>query len=229
MRYAVRQGLWPERHQKATGTMDTTRLSPALIELAYRQGIFPMADDDGSILWFSPDPRAVIPLEPEAFHVPRSLAKTIRNGTFEVRIDTAFADVLAGCADRRETWISGEIARVYLALHQRGQAHSVEAWRDGQLQGGLYGVSLGGAFMGESMFSRATDASKVCLAALVERLRDRGYTLLDSQFHTPHLARFGLQLIPRDLYLERLAVALTQTCRFGDPEIPAKDAVCQRT
>ncbi|MBC7545430.1 MAG: leucyl/phenylalanyl-tRNA--protein transferase [Candidatus Sericytochromatia bacterium] len=194
--------------------MDIHRLSPELIEMAYRQGIFPMAEDDGTILWFSPDPRAIIPLAPEAFHVPRSLAKTIREGRFEVRIDHDFAGVLAGCADRRETWISDEISAVYRALHQRGLAHSVEAWQDGALVGGLYGVSLGGAFMGESMFSRATDASKVCLVALVERLRERGYTLLDSQFHTPHLARFGLILIPRETYCQRLAAALPRSCRF---------------
>jgi leucyl/phenylalanyl-tRNA--protein transferase len=195
--------------------MERPTLSPALIEHAYRQGIFPMADD-GDILWFSPDPRAIIPLEPEHFHVPRSLRQTIRQGRFEIRIDQDFAGVMAGCADRTETWISEEINEVYQAMHRLGKAHTVEAWRDGQLVGGLYGVSLGGAFMGESMFSRETDASKVCLVALVERLRERGYSLLDSQFHTPHLARFGLTLIPRQTYLIRLAHALRQACRFVD-------------
>lgn len=196
--------------------MDIPLLTPALIDRAYRQGIFPMADDDGTILWYSPDPRAIIPLEPEAFHVPRSLRQTIRQGRFEIRIDHDFAGVMAGCADRTETWISAAITRVYGAMHRQGWAHSVEAWQEGHLVGGLYGVSLGGAFMGESMFSRATDASKVCLVALVERLRARGYTLLDSQFHTPHLARFGLRLIPRRVYLDRLADALRRDCRFVD-------------
>jgi leucyl/phenylalanyl-tRNA--protein transferase len=203
--------------------MDLPTLSPTLIEHAYRQGIFPMADDDGEILWFSPDPRAIIPLEPGAFHVPRSLRQTIRQGRFEIRIDHDFAGVMAGCADRAETWISAEITAVYEAMHSQGRAHSVEAWRDGRLVGGLYGVSLGGAFMGESMFSRETDASKVCLAALVDRLQSRGYSLLDSQFHTPHLARFGLTLIPRHEYLLRLNHALRQDCRFVDVSPGAPD------
>jgi leucyl/phenylalanyl-tRNA--protein transferase len=196
--------------------MDQPPFSPALVELAYRQGIFPMGGDDGEIRWYSPDPRAIFPLEPGAFHIPRSLGQTIRQGRFDVRIDHDFAGVLAGCADREETWITDRVAAVYQAMHDEGWAHSVEAWQDGRLVGGLYGVSLGGAFMGESMFSRATDASKACLVALVARLRERGYTLLDSQFHTPHLARFGLQLIPRREYLARLADALRRDCRFVD-------------
>jgi leucyl/phenylalanyl-tRNA--protein transferase len=202
--------------------MDMPPLTPELIELAYRQGIFPMGDDDGSIRWYSPDPRAIIPLEPEVFHVPRSLRQTVRQGRFEIRVDHDFPAVMAGCAGRTETWISPAITEVYVAMHRQGMAHSVEAWLDGRLVGGLYGVSLGGAFMGESMFSRETDASKVCLVALVERLRARGYTLLDSQFHTPHLARFGLRLISRPAYLARLSHALRQDCRFvdGSPGAP---------
>jgi leucyl/phenylalanyl-tRNA--protein transferase len=186
--------------------VENPSLTPELIVAAYCRGIFPMADEDGDIGWYSPDPRAVFPLD--AFHVPRSLAKTIRRGTFEVRVDTAFEAVMRGCADRDLTWISEEIVRSYTALHRVGLAHSVEAWREGRLVGGLYGVSLGGAFMGESMFSRETDASKVCLVFLVERLRERGYVLLDSQMATEHLARFGQIEIPRREYLRQLRAAL---------------------
>ena len=182
-------------------------LEPDLFVAAYCQGIFPMADEvDGEIGWYSPDPRAIFPLE--SFHVPRSLRRTIRQGIFEVRVDTAFEAVMRGCADRDETWISDELVRAYTALHRRGLAHSVEAWCDGELAGGLYGVSLGGAFMGESMFTRIADASKVCLVHLVERLRERGYVLLDSQLPTEHLSRFGQIVVPRAEYLRRLAAAL---------------------
>ena len=192
--------------------METPPLSPELVVAAYCRGIFPMADEDGEIGWYSPDPRAVFPLD--AFHVPRSLAKTIRQGRFEVRVDTAFEAVMRGCAEREVTWISEELVRVYVELHRLGLGHSVEAWRDGRLVGGLYGVALGGAFMGESMFSREADASKVCLVALVERLRARGFVLLDSQLATEHLARFGQVEIPRRDYLRRLRTALPLQCRF---------------
>ncbi|HEY0841155.1 MAG TPA: leucyl/phenylalanyl-tRNA--protein transferase [Vulgatibacter sp.] len=189
-------------------------LDPELIVAAYCQGIFPMADEaTGRIDWYSPDPRAIFPLE--SFHVPRSLGRTIRQGFFEVRIDTAFEEVMRACADREETWISEELVRAYTALHRRGLAHSVEAWHGGELAGGLYGVSLGGAFMGESMFTRITDASKVCLVALVERLRERGYVLLDSQLPTEHLGRFGQIVVPRSAYLRQLGVALRLQRRFG--------------
>ena len=182
-------------------------LEPDLIVAAYCQGIFPMADEaDGSIGWYSPDPRAVFPLE--SFHVPRSLHRTIRQGIFEVRVDTAFEAVMRACADREETWISEELVSAYTALHRRGLAHSVEAWHDGELAGGLYGVSLGGAVMGESMFTRITDASKVCLVHLVERLRERGFVLLDSQLPTEHLSRFGQIVVPRAEYLRQLGAAL---------------------
>lgn len=186
--------------------VETPPLTPELIVAAYCRGIFPMADEAGEIGWYSPDPRAVFPLD--AFHVPRSLAKTIRRRTFEVRVDTAFEAVMRGCAERDLTWISEDIVRSYTALHRLGLAHSVEAWREGRLVGGLYGVSLGGAFMGESMFSRETDASKVCLVFLVERLRERGYVLLDSQMATEHLAKFGQIEIPRREYLRQLRAAL---------------------
>ncbi len=193
--------------------MTRTVLTPELVLQAYRVGIFPMAGPDGEIAWFSPDPRCIFPLD--AFRTPRSLRQTIRRGRFEVRINSAFDEVVAGCADRAEgTWISPEIARVYGALHRAGQAHSVEAWHAGELAGGLYGVAIGGAFFGESMFTRVTDASKVALVALVERLRARGFTLLDTQWATPHLERFGAREIPRREYLRRLAAAVQLDRRF---------------
>lgn len=186
---------------------DEPELTPALLLRAYAGGIFPMADeDDGEIRWFSPRMRAIFPLE--AFHVPKNLAKTIRQGKYEVRVDTAFEAVMRGCAERDRTWISEDIVQVYTALHRAKRAHSVEAWQDGRLVGGLYGVAIGGAFMGESMFSRATDASKVCLVALVARMKAHGFVLLDSQYPTEHLLQFGQAVIPREDYLARLSVAL---------------------
>ena len=174
-----------------------------------------MADSrDGRIRWYAPGPRAVIPLD--AFHVPRSLRQTVRKSVFEVTVNADFPGVIRACAEREETWISAEIERAYTELHRLGLAHSVEAWRAGQLAGGLYGVALGGAFFGESMFSRETDASKVALVALVERLRARGFVLLDTQFLTPHLARFGAVEIPRAEYERRLAEALQCRRRFDD-------------
>jgi leucyl/phenylalanyl-tRNA--protein transferase len=191
------------------------RLTPEMVVRAYCMGAFPMADPRrGRIDWYAPDPRAIIPLD--TFHVPRSLARTIRRGRFEVRIDTAFGRVIRACAARDETWISGRIMQVYEDLHRFGFAHSVEAWHGGDLAGGLYGVALGGAFFGESMFSRVTDASKVALVALVERLRERGFVLLDTQFQTEHLARFGTVEIPRAEYLRRLAAALPLDRDFAD-------------
>jgi len=188
-------------------------LTPEGIELAYRHGIFPMADErSGEVLWFRPDPRAVIPLD--GFHVSRSLARTLRRGRFEVRVDTAFTTVMRGCADRPEgSWISERFVEVYGALHRAGKAHSVEAWRDRRLVGGVYGLALGGAFMAESMFHRETDASKVALAALVGRLRERGFTVLDVQYLTPHLESLGAVEITRREYERRLerALALDRT------------------
>lgn len=176
--------------------------------LAYASGWFPMGDDDGELRWYSPDPRGIIPLED--FHVPKRLARTIRQQRFEVRIDTAFAEVIAACAADREegTWITPEIVESYTALHERGFAHSVEVFQDERLAGGLYGVALQAAFFGESMFHRVTDASKVALAALVDRLRDRRFRLLDVQWVTPHLERFGAVEISRRAYLRKLADAL---------------------
>jgi len=188
-------------------------LTPDGVELAYRHGIFPMADEgSGEILWFRPDPRAIIPLD--GFHISRSLARTLRRGIFEVRVDTDFEGVMRGCADRPEgTWISERFVEVYGALHRAGKAHTVEAWRDGRLVGGAYGLALGGAFMAESMFHRETDASKVALTALVARLQARGFTLLDVQYVTPHLESLGAVEITRREYERRLerALALDRT------------------
>lgn len=188
-------------------------LEPDLLMRAYAAGVFPMGMDGGEIGWFSPDPRGVIPLD-ERFRVPHGLRRTLRKGRFEVRVNTAFADVVRGCAGRRETWIDNTIFKSYVRLHYVGNAHSVETWHNGELVGGLYGVSLGGAFFGESMFSRMSDASKVALVALVGRLRERGYTLLDTQWTTPHLRQFGAFDIPRREYLPRLRRALAISATF---------------
>jgi leucyl/phenylalanyl-tRNA--protein transferase len=187
-------------------------ISAALLLEAYGSGIFPMASEGGEIAWFSPDPRGILPLD--AFHVPHGLKRALRKGVFEIRIDQAFEAVMRACAERSETWISEEIIASYLNLHHLGYAHSVEAWRQGQLAGGLYGVALSGAFFGESMFYRETDASKVALAALVERLRERQYRLLDTQYVTPHLETFGAVEISRAQYLRLLRQALGLDCRF---------------
>jgi len=188
-------------------------LEPALLLNAYASGIFPMAMESGELGWFSPDPRGIIPLD-DGFHLPHGLKRTLKKAPFEIRVNTAFADVMRGCADRRETWIDDTIYKSYVRLHYLGHAHSVETWRDGELVGGLYGIALGGAFFGESMFSRATDASKVALAALVERLRSRGYSLLDTQWTTAHLRQFGAQDIPRREYMARLRRALAAEAAF---------------
>jgi leucyl/phenylalanyl-tRNA--protein transferase len=189
-------------------------IDAALLVRAYREGIFPMALDDGEIGWFSPDPRGVIPLD--AFHVPARLARVVRSGAFDTRIDTAFEAVMRACGQRpgEGTWISEEVVQSYLALFRLGLAHSVEVWRTGRLVGGLYGVSLGGAFFGESMFHRETDASKVALVTLADRLNRRGFALLDVQWVTEHLEQFGAIEIPRTEYLKRLAVALKKNCAF---------------
>lgn len=195
-----------------------TELTPDLLLRAYTIGLFPMAEtaEDPELFWVDPERRGVIPLE--AFHVPRSLRKTVRRDHFEVRVDSDFLGVLDGCAEisskRRATWINSEIVRLYGDLHRRGFAHSVECWRAGRMVGGLYGVALGGAFFGESMFSRETDASKVALVHLVVRLIRGGYTLLDTQFVTPHLAKFGAVEITRAAYRRQLARAIEVGARF---------------
>jgi leucyl/phenylalanyl-tRNA---protein transferase len=174
-----------------------------------------MAHEDGEIYWHSPDPRCIFPLD--HFHVPRSVRQAVRRGVFEIRINTAFDRVIAACADRPEgTWISDQVLAVYRTLHRQGHAHSVECWHADELAGGLYGVALGGAFFGESMFTRVTNASKVALVALVERLKARGFVLLDTQWNTPHLARFGATEIRRHEYLRRLRAALPLPCQFAD-------------
>lgn len=188
-------------------------IPPDLLLNAYAQGVFPMAMEFGEIGWFSPDPRAVIPLD--AFHVPHGLRRALKSNRFEIRMNTAFEDVMRGCANREETWIDYEILKSYCELHRLGFAHSVETWREEKLVGGLYGVALGGAFFGESMFSRETDASKIALHALVMRLRENGFTLLDTQWVTPHLARFGAHDIPRSEYLQRLEKSLLLKCEFA--------------
>ena len=190
-------------------------IDPAVLVRAYRQGIFPMALDDGEIGWFSPNPRGIIPLD--EFRMSGRFARVVRQGKFEIAIDRGFEAVMRACAERRGedgTWISEEIIESYVTLHRLGLAHSVEAWLGGQLAGGLYGVHLGGAFFGESMFHRVTDASKVALAALVDRMTRRGFELLDVQWVTPHLAQFGAVAIPRREYLSRLARALARECEF---------------
>ena len=189
-------------------------LSAELLIHAYRNAVFPMAMEDGEIAWFSPDPRAIIPLE--TFHVPHGLRRVLSKGGFEVRVNTAFVEVMRGCAARKETWINDEILASYVNLHRSGHAHSVEAWCDGRLAGGLYGVAIGGAFFGESMFHTVTDASKVALHGLVERLRARGFALLDTQWSTPHLLNFGTTEVPRVVYRQMLSAALERECQFGD-------------
>ena len=203
-----------DKLQRTRNSVTAPPLDPALVVRAYRQGVFPMALEDGDIGWFSPDPRGVIPLE--AFHLPARLARVLRQGRFEITVDRAFEDVMRACSERPDdgTWISEAIVECYVTLHRLGLAHSVEVRRDGRLVGGLYGVHLGGAFFGESMFHRETDASKVALAALVDRLRRRGFRLLDVQWLTPHLAQFGAVEIPRAAYLRQLQQALRLDCAF---------------
>ncbi len=193
-------------------------LSPETLLRAYAVGLFPMAErrDDPTLYWIDPKKRGILPLD--RFRAPRRLARRVRNGIFEVRCDTAFREVISACAEpghgRTETWINSEIVDLYCELHTMGRAHSVEAWRDGRLVGGLYGVALGAAFFGESMFTRETDASKVALVHLVALLKRGGFTLLDVQFVTPHLARFGAVEIHRSGYRQLLADALDKSAAF---------------
>ncbi|MEX6507918.1 leucyl/phenylalanyl-tRNA--protein transferase [Jiella sp. M17.18] len=206
-------------------------ITPAILLKAYACGIFPMAEsaDDPRIFWVDPTERGILPLD--QFHLPKSLKKTIRRAPFDIHVDTAFAAVVDGCAEpapgRSQTWINGEIRTLYLQLFHAGHAHSVEAWEDGQLVGGLYGVSLGAAFFGESMFSRRTDASKVSLAYLCERLVRGGYRLLDTQFLTTHLARFGAVEIFRDDYQALLADAVEADATFYPLGAGTSDSVLQ--
>ena len=193
-----------------------------LLLAAYASGWFPMADDAGTISWYSPDPRGILPLE--TFHVPARLQRTIRRSPLRVEVDTAFADVMRACAEADRdvedggTWISDEIIDSYCELHALGSAHSIEVRDGGRLVGGLYGVALGGAFFGESMFHTATDASKIALVALIDRLRARGFTLLDTQWVTTHLQQFGAIEIPRPEYLRKLDESLKLEVTFAGDE-----------
>ena len=193
-------------------------LSPEILLRAYAAGIFPMAEsrDDPQLFWVDPEWRGILPLD--RIHVSHRLRRTVRRGQFEVRCDSAFAEVIGRCAEARqnrpESWINEEITALYTELHARGHAHSVECWREGELVGGLYGISLGAAFFGESMFTRVTDASKVALVHLVARLKSGGYRLLDTQFITDHLRSFGAVAIPRAEYHRLLAAALDGEGRF---------------
>ena len=188
-----------------------TRLDPRLLLQGYATGIFPMADsrEAGELFWVEPKNRAIIPLD--RFHVSRSLRRTLRSGRFAVTHDRDFGAVIGACAEREETWINAELERAMLALHGSGHAHSIEVWQEGELAGGLYGVKLGRAFFGESMFSRRTDASKVALAWLVARLKAGNFMLLDCQFMTAHLQSLGAISIPRETYVALLAAALGGT------------------
>jgi len=188
-------------------------IPPDILLDFYRRGFFLMAHE-GELRLFSPDPRGVIPLE--GFHIPHGSRKTLRDPAWKVTVNEAFEEVVLGCAGRDETWINETIFLSYAELHQLGHAHSVEVWRDGELAGGLYGVAIGAAFFGESMFSRAPGASKVALAWLVERLRARGFELLDTQWITPHLQKFGACEMPRGEYLEKLARAVEVERGFAD-------------
>jgi leucyl/phenylalanyl-tRNA--protein transferase len=192
------------------------RLPPDYLLSAYSQGWFPMAHDDGELYWHDPDPRAILPLN--EFHISRSLKRTIKKDVFQIRLNTAFVDVMAGCAapalGREETWINEDIFEAYIHLHRLGYAHSVEAWHNDKLVGGLYGVALGGLFAGESMFSRERDASKVALVYLVAHLKKRGFLLLDIQYMTEHLRQFGAVEIPAETYKARLQMALRLPVSF---------------
>jgi leucyl/phenylalanyl-tRNA--protein transferase len=190
------------------------RLTAVSVLRAYRDGFFPMACGDGRLRWFSPDPRGILPLD--GFHLPHGFRRVLPKLDWAVTVDTVFDDVVAGCADRPETWIDPAIARVYTELHGQGSAHSVEVWAGGRLAGGLYGVQLGGAFFGESMFSRVSEASKVALLALVGILRVQGFGLLDIQWVTDHLENFGAVEIRRPVYLHYLREAM-MTPRFFPP------------
>lgn len=202
-------------------------ISPTLLLNAYAAGVFPMSDsaDDPEIYWVDPAIRGVLPMD--ELHVPKSLRKRMQRGDFEVTVNRAFAQVLDGCADRPETWINDKIRQLYMALHDYGYCHSVEVWMEGALAGGLYGVTLHGAYFGESMFSSRPDASKVALVYLVARLRAGGFTLLDTQFVTDHLRRFGAREISRAAYHRQLENALELNAEFLrlDPEASPQEVL----
>jgi leucyl/phenylalanyl-tRNA--protein transferase len=200
---------------------ESTPLTAETLVYAYASGVFPMAEETGEIFWYSPDPRAIIPIQ--SYKPAKSLKPLINQKRFEIRIDTAFEQVMRNCALPRaaepETWISEEIVQAYTELHKMGIAHSVEAWQDDKLVGGLYGVSLGAAFFGESMFSLVSNSSKVAFHYLIQILREQKYELLDSQFMNDNVLRYGAINIPRTAYIKRLAKALKSTCHFQKPII----------
>ncbi|MEM6489120.1 MAG: leucyl/phenylalanyl-tRNA--protein transferase [Pseudomonadota bacterium] len=202
-------------------------ITPSFLLRAYAEGVFPMADsaDAEEVFWVEPRRRGILPLD--AFHVSRSLRKRVRRPDHEVRVDHAFDEVVAACADRAETWINAQIADLYGQLHRQGHAHSVEVWIDGQLAGGLYGVRLGGAFFGESMFSRVRDGSKIALVHLVARLRAGRFRLLDTQFTTDHLQSMGAISVPRVMYRALLGDALAHPGSFWalPPELSGERAI----
>jgi leucyl/phenylalanyl-tRNA---protein transferase len=193
-------------------------LDPAQLLSAYCEGAFPMGEDDGTVSWYRPPMRGILPVTD--FHVPRRFLQFLRHNPFEVRWNTAFGDVMRGCADRHETWITDVILDSYEELHRLGFAHSAEVWREGRLMGGVYGVAIGGAFFGESMFSREPQASKTALTHLQWRLRERGFILHDTQWTTPHLAQFGGHEIPGSRYLDLLARAIRLPVSFDDRPMP---------
>ena len=203
-------GAWHKRlyNFKFVATM----IASELLLQGYRLGVFPMAMEDNAIEWFSPDPRAIMPLQ--EFHVSHALQRILRKGVFQIKIDNRFAEVIRACARREDTWINPEIVESYERLHELGYAHSVETWSKGKLAGGLYGVAIGGAFFGVSMFHRERDASKIALVALVERLRAKKFALLDTQWLTPHLQQFGAIEISREHYLRLLGRAVELPRKF---------------
>lgn len=204
-------------------------ITPEIMLRGYASGVFPMAEarDDPELFWVDPKRRGILPLD--GFHTSRSLARRLRRNDYRITLNNAFASVVGACADRDETWINDTIHDLYLKLHQAGYAHSLEVWQGNALAGGVYGISLNAAFFGESMFSRATDASKVALAYLVARLRDTGFSLFDTQFITPHLASLGAIEISRKAYHARLATALGATADITAPlPLPTRQDVAQR-
>lgn len=203
-------------------------LNPDLLLQGYAQGIFPMAEhrDDPEVFWVDPKRRGIMPLT--GFHISRSLARRLRRADYQIAIDQSFIDVVDGCSDRAETWINTQIRQQYIALHHSGHAHSLEVWQDDRLIGGVYGVCLGAAFFGESMFSRERDASKIALAFLVDRLRTAGFILFDTQFVTPHLLSLGAIEITRADYHAVLGKAIAQKANFLSPNVPTAQDVIQR-
>ncbi|WP_296763550.1 leucyl/phenylalanyl-tRNA--protein transferase [Sediminimonas sp.] len=207
---------------------DDPAITPDLVLHAYASGIFPMAEhrDDDELFWVDPRRRGILPLD--GFHISRSLARRLRQGGYDIRVDSDFAAVIDACADREQTWINAQIRDLFCRLHDMGHAHCLEVRQDGVLVGGVYGLALGGAFFGESMFSRRTDGSKIALAYLVDRLRRGGFILFDTQFVTPHLASLGGIEIPRARYRRALAEALTHDADFNAPPPATAQEVVQR-